>query len=117
MKALSFMVVAGLAVGMLTGCGPETSSPEAVSGELGPRYEATRSDGTPVTVRDASGESNVSAQAIEGDRTVTQAACWVTLQWCSEPGTGDIVCTQNGGCTTAQFISACISLAEDICGI
>ncbi|NTX03398.1 hypothetical protein HUA74_34190 [Myxococcus sp. CA051A] len=117
MKALSFIVVAGLAVGMLTGCGPETSSPEAVSGELGPRYEATRADGTPVTVRDASGENNLSAQSIEGERTLTQAACWVTLQWCSEPGTGDIVCTQNGGCTTAQFIAACISLAEDICGI
>ncbi|MBZ4408874.1 hypothetical protein ACJ2CR_34215 [Myxococcus faecalis] len=116
MKALSFVMVAAVSMGVLAGCG-EGTTPEATVDDKGPRYEATLNDGRSVIVRDASGENNVSAQAIEGERTVTQAACWVTLQWCSEPGTGDIVCTQNGGCTTAQFIAACISLAEDICGI
>ncbi|WP_342376323.1 hypothetical protein NVS55_34280 [Myxococcus stipitatus] len=117
MKVLSLWVVAGFAAGILAGCGPEMSSPEGTAGDKGPRYEATL-HGKPVMVRDATNEANLTSQQnIEGERTVSQAACWVTLEWCSEPGTGDIVCTQNGGCTTQQFIEACISLAREICGI
>ncbi|NMO20123.1 hypothetical protein HPC49_21745 [Pyxidicoccus fallax] len=115
MKKLSFVVAAGLALGMLTGCGAEDAQPE-VEAKQGPRYSATRADGSEVIIRDATHEAGAPAtMEVEGDRTVNANGCWVTLQWCSEPGTGDAVCTQNGQCTTTQFINACLSLYNDIC--
>lgn len=118
MKTLSFVVAAGLALGMLTGCGPEEAQPAAEAEAVqGPRYVATRADGSLVTIRDATNEVGApAALEVEGDRTVGADGCWVTLQWCSEPGTGDAVCTQNGQCTLQQFVEACLSLIEDICG-
>jgi hypothetical protein len=116
MKTLSFIVAAGLSLGLLTGCGPEAAQPVEAESSQGPRYVATRADGSIVTIRDATGENLASAQAIDGERSVEANGCWVTLQWCSEPGTGDAVCTQNGQCTLQQFVEACLSLIEDICG-
>jgi hypothetical protein len=116
MKTLSLVVAAGLALGLLAGCGPEDAQPAEAEATQGPRYVATRADGSLVTIRDATGENLASAQDIDGERTVNAQGCWVTLQWCSEPGTGDAVCTQNGQCTLQQFVSACLSLIDDICG-
>lgn len=116
MKTLSLVVAAALSLGLLAGCGPEDAQPVEAESTQGHRYVATRADGSVVTIRDATGENLVSAQAIEGERSVEANGCWVTLQWCSEPGTGDAVCTQNGQCTLQQFVEACLSLVEDICG-
>lgn len=55
-------------------------------------------------------DSNVSYDANDDARS-----CWVTLDWCSEPGTGYVVCHQNGGCTRERFIQVCWSLYNDIC--
>jgi hypothetical protein len=41
-------------------------------------------------------------------------SCWVTLEWCSEPGTGDAVCTFTN-CTISRAISACESLIGSTC--
>ncbi len=115
MKTLSFVVAAGLALGMLTGCGAEDAQQGEVQQEA--RYVATRADGSKVTIRDATHEAGATAgMNYQGDQTGGTDACWVTLQWCSEPGTGDAVCTQNGQCTTAEFIEHCLALIDQICG-
>lgn len=46
---------------------------------------------------------------------VEKKGCWVTLDWCQDPDYGLGMCHQNGGCTQARFVSACISLYNDHC--
>jgi hypothetical protein len=44
----------------------------------------------------------------------TVAGCWVVLDWCSEPGTGDAVCHFTN-CTIERAIDACESLIDSHC--
>ena len=45
-----------------------------------------------------------------------QNACWVTLNYCTDPSTGTPTCSQNGQCSWDLFVVSCHILICDYCG-
>jgi hypothetical protein len=67
------------------------------------------------TVRIDEGNKDSDQQGFAPAPTATTSACRVVLEWCTEPGTGDSVCTATG-CTLERAVDACLSLIDSTCG-
>lgn len=64
----------------------------------------------------ASMSSSPPGTGTESSEQVEKSYCWVILDWCSEPGSGNVVCHSTSPCTWWQFWNACDSLYYDYCG-
>lgn len=108
-----------LALSLASGCDPDAESPgseETVYTDL--HTLAVSEDG--FTVARA---AEPAADADERDLITVDAlalpietadGCWVTLDYCSTPGTGGPSCTFTN-CTISRALKACISLIGETC--
>ncbi|HEY0480707.1 MAG TPA: hypothetical protein VGD37_24500 [Kofleriaceae bacterium] len=94
----------------LVACADSPGDQTPASGD----FTYTRGDRS-VLVHDGAGSSTADPPKASllspGD---VDGQCWVTLDWCSQPGTGDAVCTFTN-CTISRAIDACDSLIDSHC--
>jgi hypothetical protein len=109
MKKIVLSLILGVT---LVGCGgtesqelEQQTTPSGRNFSIAIRDEVERSY-TPVAVSNASSSE---------PGTVSAFSCWVTLEWCSAPGSGEPECSGTSGCTIQRTIDACGSLIEDHC--
>lgn len=113
----SSLVGAAIVMVVAAGC---TASTQTEEGEEGARIitvgDVTIQEGqTPTQSLGELREPMAETDEDSSGEPLPGVECWVTLEWCRHPNTGNPHCTARN-CTAQQAVSNCLSLIEDTCG-